>query len=929
MDAGPTGIHRVNGRRAAVAQSPAQACRVKLEELVITHGIKPDQEPLANQECEQTVKKDRVFTRAEVEPQTQKLTDRAQFVQAEALDLAWGTARPNESVCKPQLVELRIQSPELVEMLLRSSPDLLLVHLLQAAARHCQFATELIENRPNERLPPCYRQPGHARMKTPASPVGTHVFQSPIAHAKQADVLQVRLDDPPAAAEIFVEPALCQVGERVPDILRRAGLRVQLGVAGDVPEAETARVNDLVRHCVEGQIALPLQRREKRRAKQGNMNEVVEVPGLERGVLAVVGEGEQLVTRAGRAARVPQERRGQHGCRAAPRLAGERGKLAELALAGRVEFAAVQAKRKRRGLPPHPQSIRMRLCPELSVRQDPDGPGHTITPGPARASPRVEPLRGDAIVAPVVLGWRQHEVAGLIEVLLVLQADRVRQELRGSAEHMVIILTALAAEPDGGEDASPARLNLSFQRMLTPVRRLQRRKERPPLADELVQLEREGSPPVVALQFPSPIENLPQPRGAGGRVSTGGFGQGFCRSGQGARHPTPESAIRLGLDTELGLHPSRQRVAAKEIQRGGNGSAKGRGQLLCRGFAAFREGDQRLLDHLVAGERMTEQPLSEIGHRGATLLRGGVGAGHHSRAGADVHQPRRGAAFLEPAYQHGHVGPLPAPVRVQLIEYQEPQPAPHAIEESLVLGPDQHQLRHDIVGQHDLRWMLAEALAKRLRSLPGVLGERDRERPSQPMRIARFELLELLNLRVHQRVHGVDDQRGNPVSRRRLAKQRVDDWQEIREALSRPRAGGDDIASRGTSQLDGLDLVPVEVEGLSLRRAKDPRSFLEDQAAAGQFVHRGRAGVGRANLQERVGPEPGLLVQRMIDELPRTVIGDGEEGTHEVAVVGEDLRVEVEDAHGCLLSPKVAGILKNPPTCLNLACDILWACGDF
>jgi len=38
--------------------------------------------------------------------------------------------------------------------------------------------------------------------------------------------------------------------------------------------------------------------------------------------------------------------------------------------------------------------------------------------------------------------------------------------------------------------------------------------------------------------------------------------------------------------------------------------------------------------------------------------------------------------------------------------------------------------------------------------------------------------------------------------------------------------------------------MPVEVEGLSLRRAKDPRGFLEDQAAAGQFVHRGQAGVG-------------------------------------------------------------------------------------
>ena len=174
-------------------------------------------------------------------------------------------------------------------------------------------------------------------------------------------------------------------------------------------------------------------------------------------------------------------------------------------------------------------------------------------------------------------------------------------------------------------------------------------------------------------------------------------------------------------------------MAEEGLDRSGGRTGQGRGQLRDRGVAPLGEGNQRLLDHLVAGERMAEQPLSEIGHRGATVLRGGVGAGHHGGAGADVHKPRRGTAFLEPADQHGHIGPLPTAIGVQLVEHQEPQPAPHAIEESLVLGSDQHQLRHHVVGQHDLRWMLAEALAERLGSLTGILGERDRERPAQPM----------------------------------------------------------------------------------------------------------------------------------------------------------------------------------------------------
>ena len=52
-----TGIHRVKGRRAAVAQSPEQAGGVELEELVVVDGIEPDQESLADQQREEAVEK--------------------------------------------------------------------------------------------------------------------------------------------------------------------------------------------------------------------------------------------------------------------------------------------------------------------------------------------------------------------------------------------------------------------------------------------------------------------------------------------------------------------------------------------------------------------------------------------------------------------------------------------------------------------------------------------------------------------------------------------------------------------------------------------------------------------------------------------------------------------------------------------------------
>jgi len=50
-------------------------------------------------------------------------------------------------------------------------------------------------------------------------------------------------------------------------------------------------------------------------------------------------------------------------------------------------------------------------------------------------------------------------------------------------------------------------------------------------------------------------------------------------------------------------------------------------------------------------------------------------------------------------------------------------------------------------------------------------------------------------------------------------------------------------------------------------------------------------------LEEKIRPQPRLLDQLVLDELPRPIIGNGEEGADEVAVVGEDLDVKIKDTH--------------------------------
>src|SRR5439155_25889575 len=59
----------------------------------------------------------------------------------------------------------------------------------------------------------------------------------------------------------------------------------------------------------------------------------------------------------------------------------------------------------------------------------------------------------------------------------------------------------------------------------------------------------------------------------------------------------------------------------------------------------------------------------------------------------------------------------------------------------------------------------------------------------------------------------------------------------------------------------------------------------------------GGAGVGRADLQQEIRPQPRLFDQRVLDELPRSFVGHNEERAHEVPVVGKNSGVEIEDAH--------------------------------
>ena len=74
------------------------------------------------------------------------------------------------------------------------------------------------------------------------------------------------------------------------------------------------------------------------------------------------------------------------------------------------------------------------------------------------------------------------------------------------------------------------------------------------------------------------------------------------------------------------------------------------------------------------------------------------------------------------------------------------------------------------------------------------------------------QIIKRLQLRIHQRLHWIDDEGRDPVVGRRPPDQVIDDRQEIGQALARICPAGDDIAFLPTRQAEGLSLVPEQVE---------------------------------------------------------------------------------------------------------------------
>jgi hypothetical protein len=138
-------------------------------------------------------------------------------------------------------------------------------------------------------------------------------------------------------------------------------------------------------------------------------------------------------------------------------------------------------------------------------------------------------------------------------------------------------------------------------------------------------------------------------------------------------------------------------------------------------------------------------------------------------------------------HEQRNVGALTSPVRVQLVEYQEPEPDAVADDLPIQLVLTGHQeLKHHEVRQQNVGRVIRDAPTLLVVLLPGVAGEGDGAIALD----VRDELVELLELAVGQRVHRVDDD-GARAPRRApslLGEYRAHDRDEEAERLAGARA---------------------------------------------------------------------------------------------------------------------------------------------
>jgi len=312
-----------------------------------------------------------------------------------------------------------------------------------------------------------------------------------------------------------------------------------------------------------------------------------------------------------------------------------------------------------------------------------------------------------------------------------------------------------------------------------------------------------------------------------------------------------------------------------------------------RGLRMVGDSLERLDDDVALGDGDREELRRDSGDDAVLVFQRTL-ARHRGR-GADALEPFRRETLANAADEEGDIRALAPAVRVELVEDEEPQAGavPDDLAVDLLLTGHQ-ELEHHEVREEDVRRVLGDLPTRIVVLLSRVAPDGDRPLAGR----VPDELLDLLELAVGQRVHGVDEDgaRAARAAFPLLGEDRADDRDEEAERLAGTSPGRDDeaLALRGVG--DGLLLVLVEPEGTALLRTENVSAARVEHPGRREVRDGRRPLVARVDLDERLGPVRFLRVDR--PHLTADVLGvDGGERRRELLVLADDAVAEREDVH--------------------------------
>src|SRR5690606_35845734 len=131
---------------------------------------------------------------------------------------------------------------------------------------------------------------------------------------------------------------------------------------------------------------------------------------------------------------------------------------------------------------------------------------------------------------------------------------------------------------------------------------------------------------------------------------------------------------------------------------------------------------------------------------------------------------------------------------------------------------------------------------------------------------------------------------------------------DVRQALTRTRAGRDHVVMTTARHIDRLDLVAMQAHGaadgifVGLARTEDTAALLVQRAGRHQVVQHRARGEGRVQLEQRLGPQA-PATQALLHPAPDALVADADETLYVVCVVRDQPVAEVKDLHRLLLAP--------------------------